>query len=134
MCVTHYLQQHTIVVIFAAPTLHHIDDLLTLVGNIYYQQSEAGKSNAQWSLIRRTTLGHLTSPAREFSVIDRWSPYEVAIFESAICLVGKNFSQIANVIKTKTTGDCVEFYYIWKVRHYIWKVSTPSGCAFECFI
>lgn len=143
---------------------------VALVGNMYYQQSEAGKTNSQWGLIRRTTLGFLTSPTRELTVVgeewryrlqaspllnlnrlptflpstDRWSPYEIALFESAICLVsasdgfspsptelyahpapfmscfflgiqvGKNFSQIAGVIKTKQPGDCVEFYYVWK--------------------
>lgn len=46
-----------------------MDDYLSLVGNTYYQQAEVGKSTAQWSLIRRTTLGVLTSPVREPSVL-----------------------------------------------------------------
>ena len=42
---------------------------VALVGNMYYQQSEAGKTNSQWGLIRRTTLGFLTSPTRELTVV-----------------------------------------------------------------
>ena len=57
------------VAIVRPPVLHHMDDYLALVGNLYYQQSEAGKTTAQWGLIRRTTLGLLTSPTREVSVI-----------------------------------------------------------------
>ena len=45
----------------AAPVVQHLDDYLTLVGNMYYQQSEVGQSTAAWALIRRTTLGVLTA-------------------------------------------------------------------------
>lgn len=47
-------------------------------------------------------------------MLDRWSPYEIALFESSICMVGKAFSQIAAVIRTKTAQEVIEFYYIWK--------------------
>jgi hypothetical protein len=30
---------------------------------------------------------------------DRWSPYEVALFESGICLFGKMFSQLHAVVR-----------------------------------
>jgi hypothetical protein len=56
---------------------------------------------------------------------EKWSPYEVGLFESAICLVGKMFPQIAAIIKTKTAAECVEFYYVWKKSsHYpLWKAT-----------
>ena len=56
---------------------------------------------------------------------DRWSPYEIALFESAICLVGKHFSHIAAVVRTKSTAECIEFYYVWKKgNHYpTWKAT-----------
>jgi hypothetical protein len=46
-----------------------MDDYLGLVGNMYYQQAETGCASSQWALIRRTTLGVLTSPVREPSVL-----------------------------------------------------------------
>lgn len=54
---------------------------------------------------------------------DKWSPYEIALFESALCLVGKHFSHVSGVVKTKTTAECIEFYYMWKKSaHYSsWK-------------
>ena len=45
---------------------------------------------------------------------DFWSPYEIALFESSICVLGKSFPTIANVIGTKSTKDVIEFYYVWK--------------------
>ena len=57
-------------------------------------------------------------------VADKWSPYEIALFESALSLVGKHFSHVAHVIKTKSAAECIEFYYVWKkTAHYTaWKV------------
>ena len=69
---------------------------------------------AQWALLRRTTLGRLTSPIREPTVLEKWSPYEVALFESGICLTGKLFTALAAVVKTKTAAECIEFFYVWK--------------------
>ena len=42
------------------------------------------------------------------------SPREIALFESGICSFGKDFYNISKLIPTKSTGDCVEFYYLWK--------------------
>ena len=91
---------------------------------------------AQWALLRRTTLGRLTSPIREPTVLEKWSPYEVALFESGICLTGKLFSALAALIKTKSVADCIEFYYVWKrSKNYAqWKASfkvplAPGGRA-----
>lgn len=53
----------------AAPLMQNLDDYLTLVGNMYYQQPEITQSTAQWAVVRRTTLGVLTSPVREPSVL-----------------------------------------------------------------
>ena len=64
-------------------------------------------------------------PAPPLPSLDRWSPYEIALFESAICLVGKHFTQIAAVVRTKGTPECIEFYYTWKKSsHYqSWKAA-----------
>ena len=84
----------------------------------YYGAREVGAGAADFSLVRRTTLGVLTSPVREAAVLDRWAPLEVAKFESALCLVGKNFPQVAAVVGSKTTADCIEFFYLWKQSSY----------------
>ena len=47
-------------------------------------------------------------------IADRWSPYDIALFESSICLVGKQFPVIAAAIGTKTVKEVIEFYYVWK--------------------
>ena len=68
----------------------------------------------QFALIRRTTLGRLTSPIREPSILDRWSPYEIALFESGICMYGKQFPTLASLVGSKNAKECIEFYYAWK--------------------
>ena len=47
-------------------------------------------------------------------MLDRWSPYEIALFESSICMYGKHFSTLARVIGSKNAKECIEFYYVWK--------------------
>ena len=68
----------------------------------------------QFALIRRTTLGRLTSAIREPSILDRWSPYEIALFESGICMYGKQFPTLASLVGSKNAKECIEFYYAWK--------------------
>merc|ERR1712228_1034197 len=65
----------------------------------------------------------LLSPLRKKSPMDEWNPREIALFESAMCSKGKQFGKISKIISTKTTKQCVEFYYFWKQStHYtIWK-------------
>ena len=56
---------------------------------------------------------------------DRWSPYEIALFEAAICLAGKMFDQIATAVRTKSAAECIEFYYLWKAskNYAVWKAA-----------
>ena len=74
---------------------------------------------------RTSTLASLLSAVRPHSVIDMWSPYEIAIFESAICVFGKKFNWISKLLKNKETTEVVEFYYLWKkTKNYVkWKDS-----------
>ena len=58
-----------------------------------------------------TVLGGLNSPVRKHSVIDEWSPAEVAKFECGMCLYGKQFHRLQKIIKTKTCKQIVAFYY-----------------------
>lgn len=56
---------------------------------------------------------------------DRWSPYEIALFESGICVTGKIFPQLASIIRSKSTKEVIEFYYVWKKgKNYVqWKAT-----------
>ena len=75
------------------------------------------------TLQRTSTLAQLLSKVRPKTIIDKWSPYEIALFESAICVFGKKFHWISNLLKNKTTNEVVEFYYIWKKTKHgkVWK-------------
>jgi hypothetical protein len=83
-----------------------------------------------WCLIY---LGQLTSLSRSvpffacflFFSVEKWSPYEIALFEACITLNGKNFHKIQKYIQTKTVKEIIEFYYEWKkTQHYKeWKKS-----------
>jgi hypothetical protein len=74
---------------------------------------------------------------------EKWSPLEISLFEGAMMLYGKKFHVIQKIVratvyvvrfdahmilpqvKTKTTAEVIEFYYVWKkTSHYkIWKRS-----------
>jgi len=70
-----------------------------------------------------TAYGVLTSPLRRPSVVETWSPYEIATFEAALAILGKQFHAVQKLIRTKSTKEIVEFYYIWKKTHHykMWK-------------
>ncbi len=75
-------------------------------------------------LVHISALGYLKSPLRRPTVIEKWSPYEIAMFEASIAEHGKNFARIQQDIRThKSVPDVIEFYYIWKkTSHYAqWK-------------
>ena len=75
-------------------------------------------------LVHLSALGYLKSAIRQPTVIEKWSPYEIAIFEASIAEYGKNFARIQREIgQTKSVQDVIEFYYIWKkTSHYaLWK-------------
>jgi hypothetical protein len=96
-----------------------------------------------------SVLGYLKSKYRQPTVIEQWSPYEVAIFEASITEYGKEFTKIANEINTctyhhqlysqshlqavgavhkKSVQDVIDFYYVWKqTSHYKkWKQTYIS--------
>lgn len=57
-------------------------------------------------------LSMLHQPAS--SIHKRWHQSEVEVFLRGLEEHGKDFYKIAKEIPTKTTGDCVQFYYFWK--------------------
>lgn len=57
-------------------------------------------------------LAMLQQPAS--TIHKRWHQSEVEVFLKGLEEHGKDFYKIAKEIPTKTTGDCVQFYYFWK--------------------
>jgi len=112
--------------------------------SLHDRRTDQSNTQGELPLERPNTLGVLLCPLRRPTVIEQWSPYEIACFEGAITLVGKNFYEIAKVrlagpsalyvwteslctnhpnptqvLKTKSTKDVIEFYYVWKMTsHY----------------
>jgi hypothetical protein len=70
-----------------------------------------------------SVLQFLKSPMRRSSALERWAPIEVALFEAALAEYGKDFHKVQREVKTKTTSEIVDFYYVWKkTPHYkLWK-------------
>ncbi|GBG33861.1 Mesoderm induction early response protein 1 [Hondaea fermentalgiana] len=71
------------------------------------------------------SLGRLVSPLYRPSVEEQWAPREIAIFEAGICAYGKNFHAIQKMIRSKTTCEVIDFYYVWKKTdsYKVWKRS-----------
>lgn len=95
------------------------EDYVNFVGDIMYPKTVFpapgyDASKGRFPFERISTLGFLLNPMRRPMVIEKWSPHEVAVFEASLTLFGKNFHQVAKFIKTKTTKDVIEFYYVWK--------------------
>ncbi|XP_035218844.1 suppressor of activated egl-4 protein 1-like [Stegodyphus dumicola] len=50
----------------------------------------------------------------QYSENDRWSPEEIEAYHQGLLKWDKDFFSIAKEIPTKTTKQCVQFYYLWK--------------------
>ena len=44
----------------------------------------------------------------------KWFESEVDLFYEGLVKYHKNFHKISSDIKTKSTKECIEFYYLWK--------------------
>ena len=98
---------------------------MNLVGDIMYPTTTfspfgSKSEEKQIPLARITTLGYLLSPLRRpTTIMEKWSPYEVSVFEASIMLYGKNFNRIQKYVKSKNVKEVIEFYYCWKkTGHY----------------
>lgn len=100
------------------------EDYVNLVSDLMYPRISYGPfgyapQEGRIPVERVTTLGYLLNPMRKVLVAEKWSPFEVAVFEASITLYGKNFNQISKHIKTKCVKEVIEFYYFWKkTSHY----------------
>eukprot|EP01038_Epipyxis_sp_PR26KG_P014325 gene14325-19216_t len=100
------------------------DDYVNLVGDIMYPSIEYGtygydNEKGRFPVDRITSLGLLLCPLRKVNVIEKWSPFEIALFEASITLEGKDFHKIQKHVKSKSVKEIIEFYYEWKkTGHY----------------
>ncbi len=104
------------------------EDYINLASDMMYPATRLAPygydaPSGQYPIEAITALGLLTSPLRRPTVVEKWSPYEIAIFESSIALCGKQFHEIQKIVKSKNTKEIIEFYYVWKkTAHYkVWK-------------
>ena len=101
-----------------------VEDYTNFVGELMYPKNVFGPygsvpEEGRCRLSRVNTLGYLTSSLRRPSVLEKWSPYDVAVFESCLTLFGKDFWQVSKILKSKSTMEVIEFYYSWKkTDHY----------------
>ena len=107
---------------------------MDLVGNMMYPGTHLGpygydSSRREYPLEGISSLGYLKSPLRRPSIIEKWSPYEISLFEAALLHHGKEFHLVSRIVKTKTTKEVIDFYYIWKkTTHYKkWKSQFVSA-------
>lgn len=76
-------------------------------------------TRGQYPIEAMSALQFIKSPVRRPTVFERWSPYEIAVFEAALGHYGKEFHRVQKEIGTKTTKEVVDFYYVWKkTTHY----------------
>jgi hypothetical protein len=100
------------------------EDYVNFVGKIMYPGTKLrpygfDPDKRAYPLEGISALGFLKSPLRRPTVIERWSPYEIAMFEAALFHHGKEFRTVSKEIGTKSTKDVIDFYYTWKkTEHY----------------
>jgi hypothetical protein len=101
------------------------DSYVELASNIVlYEQGQLGPygynvAENSWPLQCVSTLQYIQSKLRRGSVLERWSPLEIATFEAAMAVHGKVFDKIQKEIKTKSCQEIIDFYYVWKkTQHY----------------
>ena len=110
------------------------EDYIGMAGEMMYPSTQLRSygydpERREYPLENLSLLGFLKSPLRRPSVIETWSPYEIALFEAALFHYGKEFHDVQKVVKTKTTKEIIDFYYVWKkTAHYKkWKEQFLSS-------
>ncbi|OMJ73080.1 hypothetical protein SteCoe_28307 [Stentor coeruleus] len=74
-------------------------------------------------------LSMILSPLRSELDFESWSPKEIAVFESVMCMFGKKFDVVGRLLEeSKTLQEITRFYYIWKkTSHYkSWKEAVKE--------
>ncbi|UIZ21344.1 hypothetical protein KXD40_001410 [Peronospora effusa] len=81
-----------------------------------FHQGPKGLSPLRVSSVlgKQITPHYLVSNTMACAMTDTWTLFEIRVFEVAIECYGKDFPRIADVISSKSCGDVVAFYYVWK--------------------
>lgn len=109
-----------------------VDSYLDLVNQYYFSiKSSTDSSNinsnsnissesesSDTNKFKFTSLDLLLNPLRSPFPFEKWSPYEIALFECCICKFGKNFEIFEKIIKTKSVEEIQEFFYQWEQTKY----------------
>ncbi|XP_026760698.1 zinc finger protein 541 [Galleria mellonella] len=64
--------------------------------------------------IRAATLRLMSRPAAPTQHESRWAPDEVEAFLAGLGHYDKDFYRIAQLVRTKDSKQCIQFYYFWK--------------------
>lgn len=100
------------------------EDYTSFVGSMMYPATQFqpygyNPEERQYPIEKISLLGFIKSPLRRPTIIEKWSPYEIAVFEGSMLHYGKEFRNVSRQIGTKTTQEVIDFYYIWKkTAHY----------------
>ena len=79
------------------------EEYINFVGDIMYPKKTFGAygfhpEKTRFPVERMTTLGYLLSPLRRRTVLEKWSPIEIALFEASLTLFGKAFHRVQKYV------------------------------------
>ncbi len=86
------------------PARRQVDSILQAVASMYYAPREVSADkqtvfvDAMYDKTIYPTIDCLMSPLRKVDVWDLWNPREIALFECAMCSIGKDFLKISKIV------------------------------------
>lgn len=104
-----------------------LDKYIDIVNDLYFTPAEESQEQKEMQF-KFSSLDLLISPLRSQIPLEKWSPYEIALFNCCICKFGKNFEIFEKIIKTKRIDEILEFYSCWKNTKYYsaWKANCSK--------
>jgi len=80
------------------------EEYVNFVGEIMYPKKVFGPyghhpEKNRFPVERMTTLGFLLNPLRRRTVLEKWSPLEIALFEASLTLFGKAFHRVQKYVR-----------------------------------
>lgn len=59
-------------------------------------------------------LGYLKSGLRKPTILERWSPWEIGLFQAGLAHHGKQFHLVQKEVVSKSVQEVLDFYLVWK--------------------